>query len=142
MNGAYGPMRATSRVGGQRLHPGVVRRWRIDVLHVVRIGHLDSGDRLGVPLDQVAAAEVEPAIEQCLALRARQHDRVAALPAMHGNEDLGFRQGQEGVDQEVDVGRLERGLIGQRHDDRGGILTDALQSRPERSSSGRRRNPG
>lgn len=62
-----------------------------------------------MPLDQVAAAEIEPAIEQSLALRARQHDRVAAVPATHRNEDLGFRQAQEGVDQKVDVGRLEAG---------------------------------
>ena len=47
----------------QRLHPGSVRCGRIDVLHIVRIGHFDFGDCLGVPLDQVAAAEVEPAIE-------------------------------------------------------------------------------
>jgi hypothetical protein len=47
----------------QRFHPGIVRSRRIDVLYVVQIRHLDSGDRLGMPLDQVAAAEIEPALE-------------------------------------------------------------------------------
>jgi hypothetical protein len=99
----------------------------------MRIGHLDPDHRLGMPLDQIAAAEVDAALLQGTPLRAGQHDGVSTLPVIRGHQDLRLRQGQEGVDQEVDVHRLQCRLVGERDHDGRRVVRNRRDAGPDQA---------
>ena len=56
---------------------------RVDVLNVTRVWRLDPRDRLGIPLDQLAA-EIDAAVQQRPAVGAGQGDRMPGLSNLKG----------------------------------------------------------